>query len=249
MDTIIIKDTLMISTEKNKFTKLYVSNKKNNEKLYFTIDYEITINRYHDGQITSSIILYIHYLYLEQNFRIRKIEPKYNKWEFSSTSYNQSCNLHSSVMIHIQYRSYGIGTFVLNEIIKIANEYTPNASLSGFLSPVDEGEDNVQRRNSLYRNIGFKIEPYKFYIEKISDLNLNRKLEYIKTLNYSNIFDLLSTLQNEKINLEYNLKDKTNTNQEIYKEKNKCYKIRKYLIYCLIFLPMLIITINFYMSL
>ena len=112
----------MANTEINKFTKLYVSNKKNNEKLYFAIDYEIRINRYHDEQTTTSIILYIHYLYLEKNLRTRKIEPRYDKWEFSSTSYNQSCDLHSSVMIQIQYRSYGIGTFVLNEIIKIANK-------------------------------------------------------------------------------------------------------------------------------
>lgn len=236
----------MISTEINKFTKLYVSNKKNNEKLYFTIDYEIRINRYHDGQITTTIILYIHYLYLEQNLRTRKIEPKYNKWEFSSTSYNQSCNLHSSVMIHSQYRSYGIGTFVLNEIIKIANEYTPNASLSGFLSPVDEGEDNLQRRNSLYRNIGFRIEPNRFYIEKISDLNLDRKFEYVQPLNVSNIFDLLYNLQDEKINLEYNLKNRTHSYENIAKEKKKCYKIRNYLIYFIILLPILIITINFY---
>ncbi len=226
----------MANTEINKFTKLYVSNKKNNEKLYFAIDYEIRIDKYHNEQTTTSIILYIHYLYLEQNFRIKKIELTYNKWEFSSTSYNQSCNLHSSVMISTEYRSYGIGTFVLNEIIKIANKYTPSASLSGFLSPVDEGEDNKERRNSLYRNIGFIIEHDRFYIEKISDLHLDRKLEYIQTLNYSNMFDLLSTLQDKKINLEYDLKNRTTMYKEIYKEKNKYHKKVKYAIIFIIFL-------------
>ena len=190
----------MVNTEITKFTKLYVSNKNSNQKLYFAIDYEIRISKYNNEQTTTSIILYISYLYLEKDFCLRKAEARPNKWEFSSSSNDKSCSLHSSVMINI--KSYGVGTFVLNEIIKIANEYTPNASLEGFLSPVDEGEDNVQRRDSLYRNIGFNIEPNRFYIEKISDLILDRKLEYIQTLNYSNIFDLLFTLQDEKVNLE-----------------------------------------------
>ena len=190
----------MVNTEITKFTKLYVSNKNSNQKLYFAIDYEIRISKYNNEQTTTSIILYISYLYLEKDFCLRKAEARPNKWEFSSSSNNKSCSLHSSVMINI--KSYGVGTFVLNEIIKIANEYTPNASLEGFLSTVDEGEDNVQRRDSLYRNIGFNIEPNRFYIEKISDLILDRKLEYIQTLNYSNIFDLLCTLQDEKVNLE-----------------------------------------------
>lgn len=190
----------MVNTEITKFTKLYVSNKNSNQKLYFAIDYEIRIIKYNNEQTTTSIILYISYLYLEKDFCLRKAEARPNKWEFSSSSNNKSCSLHSSVMINI--KSYGVGTFVLNEIIKIANEYTPNASLEGFLSPGDEGEDNVQRRDSLYRNIGFNIEPNRFYIEKISDLILDRKLEYIQTLNYSNIFDLLCTLQDEKVNLE-----------------------------------------------
>ena len=90
-------------------------------------------------------------------------------------------------MIQIQYRSYGVGTFVLNEIIKIANKYTPDASLSGFLSPVDEGEDN----------------------------------------------------------LECKLKNTTHKYEKIAKEKNKCYKIRKYLIYFMILLTILIISIKF----
>lgn len=231
----------MVNTEISKFTKLYVSNKKNNEKLYFTIDYEIRINKYHDEQTTTSIILYISYLYLEKNLRIKKIEARLNKWEFSSSSYTQSCNLHSSVMIYI--KSYGIGTFVLNEIIKIANEYTPNASLEGFLSPVDEEEDNKERRNSLYGNIGFRIEPNRFYIEKISHLKLDRKLEYIQTLNYSNIFDLLCNLQDEKINLEYDLKNRTTSYQEVYKEKNKCHKKVKYV---MLFITFLLIFGTFY---
>jgi hypothetical protein len=186
--------------------------------------------------------LYISYLYLEKDFCLRKAEARPNKWEFSSSSNNKSCSLHSSVMINI--KSYGVGTFVLNEIIKIANEYTPNASLEGFLSPVDEGEDNVQRRDSLYRNIGFNIEPNRFYIEKISDLILDRKLEYIQTLNYSNIFDLLCTLQDEKVNLERDLKNKKIMYQELYKEKNKCNKKIKYIIVSFIILFSIILAIQ-----
>ncbi len=232
----------MVNTEITKFTKLYVSNKNSNQKLYFAIDYEIRIIKYNNEQTTTSIILYISYLYLEKDFCLRKAEARPNKWEFSSSSNNKSCSLHSSVMINI--KSYGVGTFVLNEIIKIANEYTPNASLEGFLSPVDEGEDNVQRRDSLYRNIGFNIEPNRFYIEKISDLILDRKLEYIQTLNYSNIFDLLCTLQDEKVNLERDLKNKKIMYQELYKEKNKCNKKIKYIIVSFIILFSIILAIQ-----
>ena len=232
----------MVNTEITKFTKLYVSNKNSNQKLYFAIDYEIRIIKYNNEQTTTSIILYISYLYLEKDFCLRKAEARPNKWEFSSSSNNKSCSLHSSVMINI--KSYGVGTFVLNEIIKIANEYTPNASLEGFLSPVDEGEDNVQRRDSLYRNIGFNIEPNRFYIKKISDLILDRKLEYIQTLNYSNIFDLLCTLQDEKVNLERDLKNKKIMYQELYKEKNKCNKKIKYIIVSFIILFSIILAIQ-----
>ena len=232
----------MVNTEITKFTKLYVSNKNSNQKLYFAIDYEIRISKYNNEQTTTSIILYISYLYLEKDFCLRKAEARPNKWEFSSSSNNKSCSLHSSVMINI--KSYGVGTFVLNEIIKIANEYTPNASLEGFLSPVDEGEDNIQRRDSLYRNIGFNIEPNRFYIKKISDLILDRKLEYIQTLNYSNIFDLLCTLQDEKVNLERDLKNKKIMYQELYKEKNKCNKKIKYIIVSFIILFSIILAIQ-----
>ena len=232
----------MVNTEITKFTKLYVSNKNSNQKLYFAIDYEIRIIKYNNEQTTTSIILYISYLYLEKDFCLRKAEARPNKWEFSSSSNNKSCSLHSSVMINI--KSYGVGTFVLNEIIKIANEYTPNASLEGFLSPVDEGEDNIQRRDTLYRNIGFNIEPNRFYIEKISDLILDRKLEYIQTLNYSNIFDLLCTLQDEKVNLERDLKNKKIMYQELYKEKNKCNKKIKYIIVSFIILFSIILAIQ-----
>ncbi len=61
----------------------------------------------------------------------------------------------------------------------------------------------MQRRNSLYRNIGFKIEPYKFIL-KILDLNLNRKLEYIKTLNYSK-YILIYFLPYKMKKLDFNI--------------------------------------------
>lgn len=110
--------------------------------------------------------------------------------------------------------------------------------------PIFAGEDNIQRRDSLYRNIGFNIEPNRFYIEKISDLILDRKLEYIQTLNYSNIFDLLCTLQDEKVNLERDLKNKKIMYQELYKEKNKCNKKIKYIIVSFIILFSIILAIQ-----
>lgn len=221
----------------NKFSKFYVSTKKENIKVYFQIDYEVRIYKLLNENTSISMRLKISYISLDKNKSFQNNEcDRTNTWEFKTNVYNKSCDFCSSVRIHSEYRSFGIGSFVLNEIIKIANKYTPSASLSGFLSPVDEGEDNKERRNSLYRNIGFIIEHDRFYIEKISDLHLDRKLEYIQTLNYSNMFDLLSTLQDKKINLEYDLKNRTTMYKEIYKEKNKYHKKVKYAIIFIIFL-------------
>lgn len=50
------------------------------------------------------------------------------------------------------------------------------------------------------------------------------------------MFDLLSTLQDKKINLEYDLKNRTTMYKEIYKEKNKYHKKVKYAIIFIIFL-------------
>jgi hypothetical protein len=64
----------MVNTEITKFTKLYVSNKNSNQKLYFAIDYEIRIIKYNNEQTTTSIILYISYLYLEKDFVLEKLK-------------------------------------------------------------------------------------------------------------------------------------------------------------------------------
>ena len=49
----------------------------------------------------------------------------------------------------------------------------------------DERNGNKERRDSLYRNIGFNISEDEINIDKISNLNLDRKFDYIKEIDIS----------------------------------------------------------------
>ena len=219
----------------NKFSKFYVSTKKENIKVYFQIDYEVRIYKLLNENTSISMRLKISYISLDKNKSFQNNEcDRTNTWEFKTNVYNKSCDFCSSVRIHSEYRSFGIGSFVLNEIIKIANKYIPDFSLTGYLSPVDEEENNIQRRNSLYRNIGFKIEQNKFYIEKISDLNFNRNIDYIKEVELKNIFNSIKVLTNKNKKLEYKLKNNINSNKSI----NRKYKRNKLILLVFLFLSL-----------
>ncbi|MEV9477446.1 hypothetical protein [Aliarcobacter butzleri] len=220
-----------------KFSKLFVSTKNTDKKLYFKIDYNITTIEKPNSEISISMELIITYLYLEKKDFLNKIETTTNTWKFSST-YNKKCSLCNSVRINNLYRSYGIGTFVLNEIIKIANEYIPGFYLQGSLGPADEENENKERRNSLYKNIGFKLEPNYFYIEKISDLNFNREFNYIQELKILDIFNTLCEFQNKNKQLENKLKIKIEKSDFLV-SKNKKYTQ----IVMLLFYPLLLLSI------
>lgn len=64
---------------------------------------------------------------------------------------NKSCTLKDSILIADEYRSYGIGSFLLNKILSEAVKYVPDYSLTASLSVADDREEeNRLRRNTLY---------------------------------------------------------------------------------------------------
>ena len=88
-------------------------------------------------------------------------------------------------MIEPDFTSFGIGSFLLNEMLTEAIKHIPNYSLRATLSINDERNGNKERRDSLYRNIGFNISEDEINIDKISNLNLDRKFDYIKEIDIS----------------------------------------------------------------
>ncbi|EOH9551556.1 N-acetyltransferase, partial [Campylobacter coli] len=128
-----------------------------------------------------------------------------------------SWNFHSSIMLHSDYRSLGIGTFVINKMLEIALNYIPTARLSGKLSAVDEVKlENHKRRDKLYKNLGFIFNESNtgFNIDSISNLKIRKDFDYIQEVR---IFDMC----NQLANLKY-LKAGDDKLLKIYKED--CYK-------------------------
>lgn len=131
-------------------------------------------------------------------------------------------------MIHPNFRSFGIGSFLLNEILFIASKHISDYSLEAFLSPVDEYEENKERRNKLYTGLGFNIEPKKLFIDKLSNLNFNKKFDYIEVLDEYQIADLFCKLnkRNEDLissnkTLAYRANFYKNDNTELYSSLRK----------------------------
>lgn len=223
------------SLSKN-YTKTYVSNKKKNERLYFKIDFYFSVTEDYEKRINFNMNVYISYLFLIKNrkcIKIKQTPSTNNSWNIKTYPDRKSCGLVNSIMIHEDFRSYGIGTFLLNEVLSIANTYIPDYSLSAGLGYGDEKEeDNKERRNSLYRNIGFDFlkkgvncgdssdGANEIYIDKISNLNFDRKIKYIKEVEplklstkICNILNRLDSLKKEnkelsKSNISYETDNK-----------------------------------------
>ncbi|MDN5060006.1 hypothetical protein [Aliarcobacter butzleri] len=159
-------------TSNFKYIKTYRTT-KNDQETYFSIDYDLRIEEYPEHNQTS----------LKAYYTVKYSEDELlsDTWFISSDSRN--CSLHDSIMINESYRSYGIGSFLLNEILKTVNIYTPNASLRASLAFNDQGEENAKRRDAMYKNFGFEVHPDHIYIDKISNLSLNRKFDFIKEIN------------------------------------------------------------------
>lgn len=181
----------------------------------------------------------VSYLFLiEDNKHLEKARGT-NRFVIESIVSYKSCTLKDSILITDEYRSYGIGSFLLNKILSEAANHVPDYSLTASLSVADDREEkNRLRRNALYENAGFKIIMNenttscingKIEIDKLSNLNLERKFDYIEIIDSYKIADRLYNLskENEKI-LDEN--DKFYRLYNIYKnENNNLYvKLAKY---------------------
>jgi len=221
--------------KENKFSRIYISNKKKNEKLYFKLDFKISIYEDSEKRFNVSIDVMISYLLLVKKGECFTTLKRTDNWEFISNPSFKACDLRNSIMIYHEYRSFGIGSFLLNEILLMANKYIPDYSLSAELSVVDEKEeDNKKRRNLLYKNIGFAFRKRKvgsredntpiirneIHIDKLSNLNFNRKFDYIELLNEYDIAELFCQLTNRNKDLNEDNNRLLFLN-DLYKDRNK----------------------------
>lgn len=200
-------------TTKKQYTKFFVSNKKRKQKLYFSIDYKIDVFEDSDKKVNFSIDANLSYLLLVKNNKCFKTQRISDKWDLISIPFSKSCSLRDCVLIQPGFRSFGIGSFLLNEILSIANEFIPDYSLRAGLSYEDEKEyENHLRRDTLYKNLGFNFEEKEvsnndktvikkeIYIDKLSNLNLNRDFDYIEEIEPFKIADVIFKMS-EKIAL------------------------------------------------
>lgn len=224
----------MIETTVNKsYSKLYISNKKDNQQLCFKVDFDLVILHESDKKVNFTMNAYVSYLFIIEDNKCFVLPKKTNHWEIATYNKN-SCGFKNSIMIEDNFRSYGIGSFLLNTILSIANNYIPDYSLSAGLSLGDAREDNKERRNSLYRNIGFEFVQSEvsggenstvledgIYIDKLSNLNLNREFDYIEeidTLKLANLYTEASNRVNE-LQEENKGLNKSNISYKAYNEK------------------------------
>lgn len=179
-------------------SKFYVS-KKGDKEVCFKLDFEIEAIGNNKEFHSVKIQTIIDYQYLKNGKNIIP-SPSTSK-NYWMLKYNERWNFHSSIMIHPDYRSLGIGTFVINKLLEIALNYVPTGRLIGELSFVDEeNQDNHKRRDTLYKNLGFIFNDDNTYfsIDKISNLKLRKEFDYIQELSFADVLCQLKKLQYEK---------------------------------------------------
>ncbi|QOP43661.1 hypothetical protein FJR45_06730 [Sulfurimonas sediminis] len=200
--------------------KYYSSKRKEGERLYFSLEIEYTVvdyasmNENHRNIDISMIIKYLFVVNSSGRCERNSLNRQGNSWKIRS-SFDNACTFENSIMIQPQYRSYGVGTIAINQLLLIAKQYIPEYSLSGFLSPVDAYEENFKRRDKLYRNVGFNINDDSFFIDKIDSLKIKNVIDGIEEVDFTHE---LSNMFEEK----YNLK---NTITGLEKSKENCWKI------------------------
>ena len=235
-----IKIAIMEIINDSKYSEFYISNKKESEQLFFKVDYHINTFENNKKEVNFSMEATASYLFLIKDNKYQDIVRKTNTFEIESTVIYKSCSLKDSILIQSEFRSYGIGSFLLNKILSEAVKHVPDYSLSASLSMVDDREEkNRLRRNALYENVGFKIimdENSKTYIngkiqiDKLSNLKLDRKFEYIEKIDlfmYADIFYKLSKenshLKEKNIRLFSICKDYEVINNQIEKKLGRYY--------------------------
>lgn len=192
----------------NKYSKYYISRRKKDKQLYFKVDYHSNIFIDTDERVNFSMEVKVSYLILVKDNKYYETLRKSNEWDLTSFPHNKSCSLNNCVLITDNYTSFGVGTLLLHEILSKANEYIPEYSLRAELGFGDEGEDNKERRDTLYKNIGFKfrtstvyvgenktpVTKNEIYTEKLSDLKFYKEFDSIEVLDEYNIADLFCKL-------------------------------------------------------
>lgn len=243
----------------NKYTKYYISHKQKNKQLYFKVDYHFNIFIDTDKRVNFSMEAKVSYLILVKDNKTYETLRRSNNWDLTSFPHRKSCSLNNCVIIADDYKSYGVGTLLLHEILSKANKYIPEYSLCADLSFVDEGEDNKERRDTLYKNIGFKfrtsavyvgenktpVTKNEIYTEKLSDLKFYKEFDSIEVLDEYKIADLFCKLN--KMNEDLISSNKTLANRaNFYKNDNtELYSsLRKHK---LIILGLILITISLFL--
>ncbi|EMS9503074.1 N-acetyltransferase, partial [Campylobacter jejuni] len=154
-------------------SKFYIC-KKNEKEACFKLDFEIKAFEENQKFYYVEIYAIIDYQYLKNEIAVIPNTNKNRNHWILRYDFN-SWNFHSSIMLHSDYRSLGIGTFVINKMLEIALNYIPTARLSGKLSAVDEVKlENHKRRDKLYKNLGFIFNESNtgFSIDSISNLKI-----------------------------------------------------------------------------
>ena len=217
----------------NKYSKYYISHRKKDKQLYFKVDYHYNIFIDTDNRVNFSMEARVSYLILVKDNKTYETLRSSNDWDLSSLPHRKSCSLNNCVLIVDDYKSYGVGTLLLHEILSKANEYIPEYSLSADLSFVDEDEDNKERRDTLYKNIGFKfrtntvyvgenktpVTKNEIYTEKLSDLKFYKEFDSIEVLDEYKIADLFCELNKRNEDLISSNKKLTNR-ANFYKNDN-----------------------------
>lgn len=178
-----------------KFSEIYKTIKLKDKELYFRLDYNIYSMKYNKLVSNIKINIKITYLALFENNKIIETLDSFNEWEL--TGNDNSARLENCIDIRTKYQSFGIGSFVLSKLLKIANDYIPEYSLYGTLGKGDEYGENTLRRNTLYKSAGFIVSEKSITIEKVKFLNISREFSYIQKINDKELFILLVEKEKE----------------------------------------------------
>ncbi|WP_232364925.1 N-acetyltransferase [Campylobacter aviculae] len=161
------------------------------------------------------------------------LQYDYDKWSF-----------HSSIMIRWDYRSLGIGTFIINRMLEIALNYVPEVKLYGTLGWVDEqNPKNHIRRDKLYKNLGFIFNESNtgFSIDRISNLKIRKDFDYIQEVCILDVYYQLGKLQYEKERSDKILEYYKNNSNEANRKNDTLQARNKFMFFLLIALIALVI--------
>lgn len=218
------------------FTSKFYISKKDDKEVCFKLEFEIKAYKQDERYYCAEICATIYYQYLKIGDVIRKSNTdKQNSWRLEYDCFRW--NFHNSVMIAGEYRSLGIGTFIINQMLEAALIYAPTVKLSGILGePDEENPENHTRRDKLYQNLGFKFyeDNTGFSIDKISDLKIRKEFDYIKEVQIADIFYQFRVLKSEKEICYDRLKQSKNTFYELSRDNDKLRKQKKVLSFVLV---------------